>query len=170
LFDGTPAALFYAQSGQVNAQVPYSVAGATIMESIYKGTRRLRLTLAVTDAAPGIFAGAILNEDGRANSETNPAPRTTIITLYATGEGNTDPAGTAGKPAQAPYPKPLLPVAVKIGGYFAEVLYAGEAPGFVGLMQINARVPGGFVPTGNLELVVTVGTATSQAGVKVAVR
>ena len=48
LFDGTPAALFYAQSGQVNAQVPYTVAGATIMESIYRSTRRLRLTLAVT--------------------------------------------------------------------------------------------------------------------------
>ena len=38
-FDGTPAPLFYAQSGQVNVQVPYTVAGsATVgVEVRYQG-------------------------------------------------------------------------------------------------------------------------------------
>jgi uncharacterized protein (TIGR03437 family) len=51
----------------------------------------------------------------------------------------------------------------------ARVLFAGEAPGFVGLLQINAQVPAGFVPTGDLPLVLTVGTYQSPAGVTIAV-
>ena len=35
-------------------------------------------------------------------------------------------------------------VMVAIGGLYADILYAGRAPGFIGLMQINARVPAGL--------------------------
>jgi uncharacterized protein (TIGR03437 family) len=51
----------------------------------------------------------------------------------------------------------------------ADILFAGEAPGFVGLLQINAQVPGGFVPTGDLPLVLSVGMYQSPAGVTIAV-
>ena len=61
-------------------------------------------------------------------------------------------------------------MSVKIGTYYADILYAGAAPGFVGLMQINARVPGGFAAPGILPVTLFVGTAASQAGVTIAVR
>jgi len=47
---------------------------------------------------------------------------------------------------------------------------AAGAPDFAGLLQINARVPGGFLPSGQLDLSVAVGTASTQAGVTIAVR
>ncbi|MGH9611642.1 MAG: hypothetical protein ACRD4P_01030 [Bryobacteraceae bacterium] len=57
-----------------------------------------------------------------------------------------------------------------MGGYDADLLYAGPAPGFLGLMQINARVPSGFLPPGVLPVVLTAGGAASQAGVTLAVQ
>jgi uncharacterized protein (TIGR03437 family) len=45
----------------------------------------------------------------------------------------------------------------------AEILYAGSAPDLIGVLQINARVPGGFVPPGQAEVALTVGTVTAPA-------
>ena len=57
-----------------------------------------------------------------------------------------------------------------MGGIEAQILYAGQAPGFTGLMQVNARVPSGFVPPGLLPLELTIGGTASQPGVTIAVR
>jgi uncharacterized protein (TIGR03437 family) len=56
-----------------------------------------------------------------------------------------------------------------MAGVPANILFAGEAPGFVGLMQINAQVPTGFVPPGDLPVVLAVGPYQSPAGVTIAV-
>jgi uncharacterized protein (TIGR03437 family) len=54
------------------------------------------------------------------------------------------------------------PVSVSIGGIDSEVYFAGLAPGFVGLYQINVRVPP-TAPTGAaVPLTVTVAGATSN--------
>jgi uncharacterized protein (TIGR03437 family) len=45
----------------------------------------------------------------------------------------------------------------------AEVTYAGSAPGLVGILQVNARVPGSFVPSGAVPLVLMVGTVQAPA-------
>jgi len=58
---------------------------------------------------------------------------------------------------------PLLPIALTIAGVDAEILYAGSAPELIGVLQINARVPGGFVPAGQAAVVLTVGTAAAPA-------
>jgi uncharacterized protein (TIGR03437 family) len=83
------------------------------------------------------------------------------MTFYATGEGLTDGRNVAGTPAQAPYPHPLLAISLTIAGVDAEILYAGSAPELIGVLQINARVPAGFVPPGQAAVVLTVGTATA---------
>jgi uncharacterized protein (TIGR03437 family) len=57
-----------------------------------------------------------------------------------------------------------------IGGYTAALLYAGPAPGYPGLMQINAQIPGGFLPPGILPVVLSIGSANSQDGVTIAVK
>jgi uncharacterized protein (TIGR03437 family) len=178
-FDESPAALLWVGATQVNAQVPYGLARRTYtyLRVVRNGVTKMEATLPVSESAPGIFTVAngtgqalAVNEDGTTNSESNPAARGSVITLYATGEGQTDLPGVDGRLAAAPYPRPVLGVLLKIGLYPAEVLFAGSAPGFAGLLQVNARVPGGFAPAGVLALELTVGSAVSQPGVTVAVR
>jgi uncharacterized protein (TIGR03437 family) len=46
--------------------------------------------------------------------------------------------------------------------------YAGAAPGYAGLMQVNVQIPAG-TPSGNVPVTIQVGQAASQAGVTIAV-
>ncbi len=158
-FDGTAAPLFYVQSGQVNVQVPYAVAGrdTVTVEVRYQAKLAAASNVAVAPSAPAMLALAA-NPDGSRNGESAPAARSSVMTFYATGEGLTDGANVSGRPAQAPYPHTLLPVALTIAGIDAEILYSGCAPEMAGVMQINARVPSGFVPPGEAAVELTVGT------------
>lgn len=179
LFGGQPAPLFYVQDSQITAQAPYEIAGATTVdvEVFYQGQSRGKVTLPVAASAPAIFtvlAGTGLaeavNQDGTLNSTVDAAPRGSVVSLYATGEGVTNPASIDGQPATSSSPQPALPTTVSIGGVTADVLYAAETPGFVGLFLVNARVPASLTTTGLVPVVLHVGTAASQSGVTIAVR
>jgi len=161
-FDGVAAPVFYAQSGQLNVQAPYSIAGSASVKVEARYQDKLTGTASVTVApsAPAILP-IVTNSDGAMNGESAPAVRSTWITLFATGEGLTDSANVAGRPAQAPYPHPLLPIALTIAGVNADILFAGRAPDMIGVLQINARVPGGFVAPGRAEVELNIGTAKS---------
>jgi uncharacterized protein (TIGR03437 family) len=178
LFNNTPAPLFYVQSNQINAQVPYEMEGQTSaqLQVIYQGVPVADLQVSLVYVNPALFTlsngtgnAVAVNQDGSINSDTNPAPRGSIVVLYATGYGQTSSAGVTGQAAAAPYPLPVLPASLTMGGVPATILFAGDAPGFVGLMQINAQVPSGFVPTGDLPIVLWMGTYQSPAGVTIAV-
>ena len=178
LFNGIPAPMIYTSSTQASAIVPYNVAGNPVGIQIeYLGAKSDPIAVSLAPSAPALFTmdstgkgqAAALNEDGSLNAASRPAKVGSIVVLYATGEGQTSPAGVDGKPATTPLPKPLLPVQVTIDGKPAEVLYAGGAPGIVaGLMQINARIPTG-AQVGTVPVVITVGAVTSQPGVSIAV-
>jgi uncharacterized protein (TIGR03437 family) len=179
LFDGQPAPLFYVQDSEIMAQVPYEIAGKSTVdiEVMYQGQSCGTVTETVAASAPGIFtvsAGTGLasagNQDGTLNSTFDLAPRGSIIALYATGEGTTNPASVDGQPAVAPYPQPVLPVTVIIGGSLAKIVFAGEAPGFSGLLQVNAVVPPNLASTGLVPVTLEIGSASSQPGVTIAVR
>jgi uncharacterized protein (TIGR03437 family) len=161
-FDGVPAPVFYAQFGQINVQVPYSVAGnaSTHVQALYQGTPSGSLDLAVVAAAPALFP-VVVNPDGFPNSQTDPAALGSILTFYATGEGLTNGPNVSGQAAVAPYPSPLLPVTLTVAGFPAQILYAGSAPGAVGLLQVNARIPAGFIPTGPVAAELAVGSAVA---------
>jgi uncharacterized protein (TIGR03437 family) len=161
-FDGEPAPVLYAQAKQVNVQTPYRVFGrsSTHAQVFYLGALAGVADLAVADAAPAFFAVAT-NQDGTLNTASAPVARGEIVVLYATGEGLTDGANLTGKAATFPYAKPKLPVRVTVGGgALAEILYAGCAPGWAGLMQVNARLPGGLA-TGAQPVKLTIGGAAS---------
>jgi uncharacterized protein (TIGR03437 family) len=162
-FDGVPAPVFYAQYGQVTVQVPYTVAGggATQVAVQYLGQTAATAKIPVADAAPGLFP-QVLNQDGAANSASNPAPAGSTVVLYGTGEGMRNGANIAGLPAAAPYASPLQPVVLTIGGAMASIAFSGAAPGQVGVMQVNAAVPD-TVPSGQNAVVLAVGTAISPA-------
>jgi uncharacterized protein (TIGR03437 family) len=179
-FDGVAAPMLYAVNGQLSAIVPYSVAGKTNtqMQVTYAGQQSAPSAVPVTSAAPGLFTAnasgtgnaAALNQDYSFNSPSVPALRGSTIVLYGTGEGQTAPGGVDGLVNSSVFPKPNLPVQVTIGGVKAQVAYFGEAPGLVsGVFQANVVIPTGISP-GNVPVVVTVGTASSPAGVTIAVK
>jgi uncharacterized protein (TIGR03437 family) len=181
LFDGTPAPLLYASSGQVAAIVPYGLEGKLGTQvQVKNGTLTSdAVPMPVTAVGPSIFSmdytgsgqGAIVNQDGVVNSTATPAATGSIISIYATGEGQTNPEGIDGAFAIGlTLPRPKAPVTVTIGGKPAEVLYAGAAPGQVaGLLQVNARVPAD-VASGETAVVVQVGDAASQPGITIVVK
>jgi uncharacterized protein (TIGR03437 family) len=182
-FDGRAAPLIYTSANQTNLIVPYEVAGktSTVIQVVYTAPSGTLGTAAwvmpVVASAPGVFTmdatgtgpGAIVNQDGTVNSAANPAARGSVISIYATGEGQTSPAGVTGSVTQSNAKAPVLPVTVTIGGTGATVQYAGPAPGAVaGLLQVNAVVPQGIGPA--LPVTVSAGGIASQAGVTVAVK
>jgi len=178
-FDGNPAPLLYASAGQVNAVVPFAVAGeaTTVMKVSAPGGEVFTITLPVSTAAPAIFAtsaagqGAILNGDLSVNSAANPAARGSSIAIYATGSGLLSTAVADGTIVSgAKLPLSAAPVAVTIGGLAATVGYQGAAPGFVaGTMQINAQVPAGVTPGPAVPVTISVGGTVGLSTVTMAV-
>lgn len=181
LFNGIPAPLVYVSAKQCSAVVPYfgaSAAGASVQVE-YQGARSDPFPLTVSATAPGLFTanasgsgqGSILNQDNTVNSAANPAARGSVVILWATGEGVTDPPGVDGRPAADVLPAPVAPVAVTIGGLPATVQYAGAAPGYMpGILQINAQMSADVQPGNNVPVQIAIGGASSQSSVTLAVR
>jgi uncharacterized protein (TIGR03437 family) len=179
-FNGVPAPLTYVSATQINAVVPYEVASATTaqMQISYNGSTSGATALMVQATTPGIFTqnssgsgpGAILKPDYSTVTPSNPAPRGSTIIIYATGGGQTTPASVTGAVAGGSLLKTNAAVTVTIGGIAATVSYAGSAPGLVeGVLQLNVVVPT-TISAGSQPILVTVGNATSQNGVTVAVQ
>jgi uncharacterized protein (TIGR03437 family) len=93
----------------------------------------------------------VLNQDGTLNTLENPAPAGTVLQIFATGLGPVDPPVSDGQTAAAEEPLNRLmgSIQVLMDGISAEVLFAGLAPGYVGLYQVNARLPA-VVPSGSV--------------------
>jgi uncharacterized protein (TIGR03437 family) len=179
LFNDFPGALFYVQRDQINVQAPYELAAQTTARVVVRffQASSIPVSVSVAAAAPGIFAvsqgrgqAALLNQDFTVNSLANPAAVGSVVQIFLTGQGATDPVAVTGQLPSAPFPAPLLPVRVSIGGREARTTFVGLAPGLAGLLQINAVVPEDTVPADNVPLVVTIGEAGSQPGVTLAVR
>ncbi len=183
LFDGIAAPLLYASTNQINLIVPYEIAGRSSVQVRVEtnGIPGDAFTLTVRDASPGLFTtdssgqgqAAAVNENGRLNSAANPAAPGSIIALYATGEGQTNPAGSSGRVVGGDVnalPQPLQKVVVLIQGIPAQILYAGAAPSAAGLMQINVRIPASVAPSDRVLVDLAVGSFAAQPGVTIAVR
>jgi uncharacterized protein (TIGR03437 family) len=178
LFDGVPAPLSSVSSTQIVANVPYGVAGkpTTNVRVEYQGILSLGVDVPIAAAAPAIFTasstgegqGLILNQDFSSNSDSNPATAGSVVMIFATGEGQTDPPGVDGALTAEVPRSPLLPVSVTIGGRQAQVQYAGPLAGVAGMLQVNVLVPDGVEAGPAVPVVLTVGDASSQAAVTLA--
>jgi uncharacterized protein (TIGR03437 family) len=109
-------------------------------------------TLHATGAGQGAVALASTGEVAMVTDPTipsAPARGEDFIAIFATGLGPVDSAVAAGEPAPLDRPSALLSdIQVAIGDVFGEVQFAGLAPGYVGLYQVNTRIPS-FAPTGD---------------------
>jgi uncharacterized protein (TIGR03437 family) len=182
MFDGVAAPLIYTSATQLSAVVPYEVAGkaSTLVQVVYQTQSSNGVTEPVAAVVPGIFTadssghgqGAIVNQDGTINSSSNPAPAGSIVFIYGTGEGQTNPAGVDGKPDGSPAPTPSAQpgMTATIGGMNAPVLYAGGVPGLVaGVLQVNVQVPAGS-PSGSLPIQLSLGGQNTQSAITIAIK
>jgi uncharacterized protein (TIGR03437 family) len=186
LFNGVPAPMIYASGTQVSAVVPYEIAPVP-NPSVwiqYAGQTSNVYGLTTAATAPGMFTqnasgggpGAILNQDNSLNRPGNAAAKGSIVQMFLTGEGQTNPPSVTGAITTATLPPPQVtpapPVAIqaRINGQPALYTYAGEAPGQVaGVMQLNVEIPLS-APSGNLSITVSIGGNISQNGVTVSVQ
>jgi uncharacterized protein (TIGR03437 family) len=164
---GIPAPLLYVSPGQINFQVPGATPvsdGQEILVSRASTGQVLASSLFRIDSvSPGLFttnatgAGQVsaLNQDNSVNDSTHPAKAGSIIQLFGTGQGVIGGMPPDGQPAplNALITTPQLPD-VFINGFqvpSSDVQFSGLAPGFVGLWQINAKVPAN-VPPGDVSI------------------
>lgn len=176
-----PLPLLFTSDGQLNAQVPYDVPVDTQHQILVKRGEAIAVpeTLSVAAAQPGIFTksqngsgqGAIVKQDGVTLAEPGtPAARGEVVIIYCSGLGPVSPPVVAGRPApSSPLSGVINPVTVLIGGKEARVLFAGLAPGFSGLYQINAFVPADAA-TGNAVEVTVESAGQKSPPVTIAIR
>jgi uncharacterized protein (TIGR03437 family) len=181
LFDGMPAPIVYSSVFQTNVIVPYEIGGrqTTSVQVDSGGSLSDAISLPVAVSAPALFtinssglgAASVRNQDNSANDPSNPADRGSTIQIYATGEGQTLPAGITGSVTHKETRKPALPVNVTIGGVEAQVLYAGSAPEAIsGLLQVNAVVPQAAQPGAAVSITLKIGASQTQTGATIAIR
>lgn len=178
------APLFYAGYGQLNVVVPSGITpGPTEVRVVLNATSRAvyssPITVTAASMAPAIFTAdgkrAAANFAGTSTLVADPATVPgalaakpgDMVTLWATGLGDTNPkfdAGTIATSASAT----ASPVTVMLNGAAlpaANVLYAGAAPGLLsGVYQINILIPAG-VTAGDGSVKLAINGITSPDGV-----
>lgn len=150
--DGQDAPLLYVSPGQINALIPFEVpAGDNRKTSVTVSTDQgtsAPYTIYVNRRAPALFTrdssgtgmAHAFDANFRSVDGVNPGD---VIILYAAGLGPTDPPASteAGGSASEPLSRVTDQVDVFLGDQKAEVLFAGLAPGFPGVYQLNVRIP-----------------------------
>ncbi len=173
---GTTSVQINGEASQVLLALPFQV-NAVIPLDLPPGNQVLRIVspfgtadqqIGIQSVAPQIFRlaptllglpssdttrGAILNQDGTINQPVNPARRANIIVVFGTGFG----AVSSGQPLSTT----VVPVTVKFGSRTASPSFAGLAPGFVGLYQVNVAVPADLPPDLAVSLSVQQGNVVS---------
>jgi len=166
--NGRPAPVLFVGTDQINFQIPWETAtgSATIIAST-SGVQSAAVKVAVVAAAPGLFVegshAIAQNFDYSLNSSSNPAKDGTLLIAYLTGAGAVSPAVADGAPAPSKPPSEVTSnVTATIDSQPAVVKFAGLAPDFVGLWQVDVIVPAGL-KQGEYPLVVSVDGASSNA-------
>jgi uncharacterized protein (TIGR03437 family) len=138
---GMPAKLFYTGAQQINLRIPPALSGQPSAKLVVTadGASSAPFTVPLTSVAPAIFTPGVLNQDNTVNSAANPAPLGSILQIFLTGMPDSGAVAT---------------VTIQNRGNLVP-LYAGAAPGFLGLQQVNVAVPADLLPvTSNLTICV----------------
>jgi uncharacterized protein (TIGR03437 family) len=148
---GLPVPLIAVQEGSIVAVTPFALpVNQNVAFVITVNGVEIKGTLQTMAFNPGLVrflqpdgtaAAAAVNQDGTLNSQANPAPAGSMVAFYATGLGQTNPPGIDGQVVTDIGASYLADIQVTINGVPGKVQYAGPAPGFTGLSQINVLVP-----------------------------
>ena len=146
---GEPLPLFFVSPTQLNAQLPFGRTGSMKLRVTTPYGNSSEADVMIHDAAPGVFliggqvqTPAIARADGSSISPTVRVTQNEVLSIYATGLGKLKRSLSAGQIAPA---SPLYEVESSVTVYFdatpVEPMFAGLAPGFAGMYQVNVRVP-----------------------------
>ena len=137
-FDGMPAKVLYDSDTQVNLYVPMELSAknaATLMVNVDGHSSGAQI-VPLAPFTPAIFRNGVLNQDYSVNSPNQPAAAGSIVQVFATGLSGTGTitAKINGVPVVAPY-------------------YAGPAPGFLGVQQVDLQLPADLAgPTASIQV------------------
>ena len=152
LFDDQPAPLFYVSSTQINVLVPFEVADESdvALRVEFEDTGAGVLDIPVIPVGPALFtlngrgqgSAVALNPNGSVNDANNRVVPGAPIRVFGTGFGAVSPDVSSGQLAPSePLSRVEGNIVASIGGQNAQVSFAGLAPGFAGLYQIDILVP-----------------------------
>jgi uncharacterized protein (TIGR03437 family) len=169
--NGVSAPMFYSTPGQLGFQVPFELAtssSATLKVTV-AGQTSADITLAVDGLAPGLFsinqegngAAAALHADGVTPvTAEKPAKPNEVIVLFGTGLGLLSPALPTGEAAKN-NSTAVVPT-ITVDRKTADLQFSGAAPGFVGLNQVNVKIPAGTRSAPDIPIVLTIGEKQSN--------
>ena len=168
--------LLFVSPEQINAQLPF-VAGVSNMLVHNPGGLSNIFVSRVDPSAPAIFKvsgpnnnsfAAVFREDNKLATLSSPLRANEIAVIYATGLGPVSPIALPGYSApESPLSIVTNQPAVTFGGVDGDILFAGLTPGFVGLYQINVRVPIGAPLGPEVPLEVSAGSLSSRVSVRI---
>jgi uncharacterized protein (TIGR03437 family) len=177
-FDAIAAPVIYSSSSQLNLQVPWELQGksSTSVTVTANSISSAPQTIPVGEADPGIFSlgapqggqGAIVNLAGIVVDANAPAHAGDYLEIYATGLGAvTNTPQTGAVALVTPLSYLIGNATVTIGGVAAPVIFAGLAPGYVGLYQVNVQVPEGVAAGDAVPVILSTGAVSNAVTISV---
>lgn len=167
--NGVAAPLYAVTPSQINFLLPWDASGEVSVAVTAGANTTPAFRVRTTATAPALFLVAQRGGDSSLISASNPAWRGETIVLYASGLGAVSNAPAAGAAASSsPLSMVLANTEVSIGGRGARVDFAGLAPGFAGLYQVNVVVPPD-IAAGAADVIVRCG-GVSSAPYRIALR
>jgi len=164
--NGRALPLLFTSRSQINTQLPFDIPNGPATLRVTTANGSAETTIEIRAVAPAIFmAGSnpvVVHQNGRLVTAAAPAVPGEWLSIYMTGLGAVTVPAVNGEAAP-----PLAPcrAAVKVSLAESEVIpeYAGLAPGFAGLYQVDIQVPANM-RTGIFPLKVTVSGTDSNLG------
>lgn len=176
--NSTPCSLFFVSPTQINFLVPYPLTPGTVKVFVVRDSQAgPEVSIQLNATSPGLFVwsgnnAVAIHLNGEVILPTSPAVPGETVVIYLAGLGRTSPDTTSGQLAIAAFPIYYLSqLQVLLDGTPcppASVLYAGLAPGFAGLYQINLKLPADV--TANPQIQVAVGAQISPPSIQLAVQ
>jgi uncharacterized protein (TIGR03437 family) len=168
-----PATIYFVSPDQINFLVPANLLpGKSTVQVTLDGHSGPSVKITLAAASPALFQldahnAVAIHPDGSLITPQAPAKPGSIIILYATGLGQTVPPVPYGQLFNQAAPlEQLAAFKIMLDGAMAgagAVAYAGIAPGFAGLYQINVILPKSTKP--NPEIRIGFGKELSRSGV-----
>lgn len=160
LVNNSPANLWYVSPTLVNVLIPsYLIAGPATVQVVSDGYAGPPVTIQLNATAPAIFpadATTVLATflDGSVVTGSAPAHAGQWVVLWAGGLGPTNPPAIPNQVET--FAAPLAsPIQVLLNGVPVDpsrIGYAGAAPGYAGLFQINLRLPDSTPPNPEIRI------------------